>query len=173
MFYWNRVLFKNLFLPRFWDNGAQILLQNTEPLVNSLNSCISTTTFGCTVNKVTVYVKRIQVQRSTSFTKLFFFFSKLVTPKVFCKIGLSWRGLWDTRFVIINLFLINHMISFLKHGLEIEIGYVFNFLVIQNLNYRASFLDYVVNFDGRPTVWFTINRLLQRSLNINLIINCY
>lgn len=40
------------------------------------------------------------------------------------------------------------MISFLKHSLEIEIGYnVFNFLVIQNLNYRASFLDYVVNFD--------------------------
>lgn len=40
------------------------------------------------------------------------------------------------------------MISFLKHSLEIEIGYVFNFLVIQNLNYRASFLDYVVNVDG-------------------------
>lgn len=40
------------------------------------------------------------------------------------------------------------MISFLKHSLEIEIGYVFNFLVIQNLNYRASFLYYVVNFDG-------------------------
>lgn len=40
------------------------------------------------------------------------------------------------------------MISFLKHSLEIEIGYVFNFLVIQNFNYRPSFLDYVVNFDG-------------------------
>lgn len=35
----------------------------------------------------------------------------------------------------------NNMISFLKHSLEIEIGYVFNFLVIENLNYRAPLLD--------------------------------
>lgn len=51
--------FQGLIFAKTLGQRCPDFAQNTEPLVNSLNSCISTTTFSDTVNKVTVYVKRI------------------------------------------------------------------------------------------------------------------